>query len=151
VVGACAGRNSVHALDPAAWTERVAVTTVDAYAAEQTIDHIDLLKVDTEGHDLRVLRGAERAFRAGAISAAQFEYNHRWIPARQYLKDAFDMLEPFRYRIGKLTPRGVEWYPGWDPELESFVEGNYLACTAPVARRLPAVRWWKEAAACTSD
>lgn len=150
VVGACAGRNSVHDLDPAGWTERVAATTIDDYAAAHAIDHIDLLKVDAEGHDLRVLRGAEQAFRARAISVAQFEYNHRWVAARQFLKDAFDLLAPLGYRIGKLTARGVEWYPTWDPELESFVEGNYVASTPPVAHRLPAVRWWKEET-CISD
>jgi FkbM family methyltransferase len=151
LVGKYAGRNSLHPIGPAASTGSVTATTIDEYAARHAIDHIDLLKVDAEGHDLRVLRGAERAFRAGAVSVAQFEYNHRWVQARHFLKDAFDLLGPLGYRIGKLTPRGVEWYPGWDPDLETFVEGNYLACTRPLARHLPGIRWWKEGTqTCTS-
>jgi len=37
----------------------------------------------------------------------------------------------------------VEFYPGWDADLETFVEGNYLACDPDAAAKLPAVRWWK--------
>ena len=73
----------------------------------------------------------------------QFEYNHRWVFARAYLRDAFDLLTGLGYRIGKLTPKGVEFYPGWDAELETFVEGNYVACEPRAAEALPAVRWWK--------
>jgi FkbM family methyltransferase len=143
-----AGTNSLHHVlagpggRPA--RETVRTNTIDAYVAEHGIDRIDLLKVDTEGHDLSVLNGAGDCLRAGRISVAQFEYNHRWVPARHFLKDAFDLLEPLGYRIGKLTARGMERYPHWDPELESFVEGNYLACTRSAARRLPQVSWWKQ-------
>ena len=50
---------------PAAWSEvrretSVRVETVDAYCAERGIPSIDLLKIDTQGYDLEVLRGAER-------------------------------------------------------------------------------------------
>jgi hypothetical protein len=36
------------------------------------------------------------------------------------------------YRVGKVTPRGVEFYPGWDADLETFVE----------ATTWPAIRKW---------
>ena len=39
---------------------QVAVSTVDAYCAEKKIDRIDILKIDTQGNDLEVLRGTER-------------------------------------------------------------------------------------------
>jgi FkbM family methyltransferase len=37
----------------------VPVTTVDAYAAERSLSRIDILKIDTQGFDLQVLRGAQ--------------------------------------------------------------------------------------------
>lgn len=73
-------------------------------------------------------------------SPRQFQYNHRWIHARAFLLDAFELLTPLGYRLGKLTPFGVEFYPHWDPELETFVEGNYIACSARApgcCRRFP--------------
>jgi FkbM family methyltransferase len=146
VVGLGAGTNSLHTPPdglPVQSTEEVPVTTLDSYAATSGLRDLALVKVDTEGHDLSVLRGARELFAGQRISVAQFEYNHRWIAARCYLRDAFELLSPLGYRIGKLTPVGVEFYPGWDPELETFVEGNYVACREAVARRLPALRWWK--------
>jgi len=146
IVGSGAGTNSLYGSvgsGAPVRTERVPTTTVDDYATAHRLRRLDLVKIDTEGNDFAVLRGALRCFRARMISVAQFEYNHRWIQARHYLNDVFDLLGPLGYRIGKLTVRGVEFYPGWDPELETFVEANYLACTAEAAARLPRVAWWK--------
>jgi FkbM family methyltransferase len=141
-----AGINSLHAppgLLAGATTEQVATTTLDSYADQAGLDHITLLKIDTEGHDMAVLRGAQGLLAGQRIMAAQFEYNHRWIAARAFLRDAFELLTPLGYRLGKLTPDGVEFYPGWDAGLETFVEGNYVACTAMTAERLPSVEWWQ--------
>jgi FkbM family methyltransferase len=146
IVGPGAGRNSFYdqlQSESAVTTEEVATTTLDSYAELAELDHITLLKIDTEGHDLAVLRGARNLIANHRISVAQFEYNCRWIDARSYLRDSFDLLQPHGYRIGKLTPNGVEFYPTWDAELETFVEGNYVACLPSIADRLPSVAWWK--------
>lgn len=143
-----AGTNSLHAppgVPNGAATENVATTTLDAYADHTGLEHITLVKIDTEGHDLAVLRGARRLLTDQRIVVAQFEYNHRWVYSRSFLYDVFDLLEPLGYRLGKLTPRGVEFYRAWDADLETFVEGNYVACAAEVAWRLPSVAWWKSA------
>jgi FkbM family methyltransferase len=144
VVAPGAGTNSLHrAPGVVAASETVAATTLDAYAAEAGIPCFALVKVDTEGHDLAVLRGARGLLAGHRVAVVQFEYNHRWVFARAFLRDAFDLLAGLGYRTGKLTPMGIEFYPGWDPDLETFVEGNYVACDPAAARHLPVVRWWK--------
>lgn len=58
-----AGINSLYqstSLLPGATTEEVATTTLDAPADQAGLDQIALIKIDTEGHDLAVLRGARR-------------------------------------------------------------------------------------------
>ena len=148
VVAPAAGTNSLHAphgVSSGVLTEEVTTTTLSSYAEHAGLDQLTLVKIDTEGHDLAVLRGARQLFAEQRISVAQFEYNHRWIYARSYLRDAFELLEPLGYRVGKLTPAGVEFYPSWDAELETFVEGNYVACRQAIAEQLPSVRWWKVA------
>lgn len=148
VVAPGAGRNSLHEPvrpESCATTEEVATTTLDSYAERVGLDHLTLLKIDTEGHDLAVLRGAQKLISNGRIWVAQFEYNHRWIDARSYLRDSFELLQPHGYCIGKLTPNGVEFYPDWEAELETFVEGNYVACLPGLAERLPSLAWWKYA------
>jgi FkbM family methyltransferase len=143
IVGDGAGTNSLHAGDqPPARTEEVAMDTVDAFCAREKIGHVDLMKVDTEGHDFAVLEGSLGMLGRSAIDVVQFEYNHRWVFARRFLRDVFAFLEPLRYRLGKVTPFGVEFYDAWHPELETFREGNYLACQDAIAGRFPAVRWW---------
>lgn len=47
--------------------ERVAAVTLDSYCQQHGITHIDLLKTDTEGHDLEVLQGAGQLLAAGQI------------------------------------------------------------------------------------
>src|SRR2546427_7751091 len=42
----------------------VPALTVDAFRRERGIDRLDLLKIDTDGHELAVLRGAREALRA---------------------------------------------------------------------------------------
>jgi FkbM family methyltransferase len=145
VVAPAAGTNSLYSVpeaNPVA-QETVVTTTLDSYAEQSGVARFALVKIDAEGHDLAVLRGARALLAEHRIAAVQFEYNHRWIFGRFYLRDAFEFLLALGYRVGKVTPRGVEFYPGWDTDLETFVEGNYLACDPELASELPAVRWWK--------
>lgn len=53
----------------------VPCTTLDLYCAEKDIAGIDILKVDTEGHDLAVLEGAIGLLEAGAIKFVYVEFN----------------------------------------------------------------------------
>lgn len=122
--------------------EKVVVSTLDCFCEQQGIESVDLLKIDTEGNDCNVLRGGQTMFGAGRIRVVQFEYNHRWIYARRYLRDAFEFLGALQYQVGKVTPRGIEFYRQWHPELEKFVEGNYVACREETRKLFPQIVWW---------
>jgi FkbM family methyltransferase len=56
-------------------TRRITVRTqtVDGMCAEQALQHIDLLKIDTEGADLLALQGAEGMLGEGAIDVVMTE------------------------------------------------------------------------------
>lgn len=47
--------------------ERIQVRTLDSFVAEHHINRLDLLKTDTEGFDLEVLRGGEKTLKEGTI------------------------------------------------------------------------------------
>jgi len=123
-------------------TELVPLSTIDQFCAEGDLHHVTLLKIDAEGHDLAILEGAKEMLARQAISMVQFEYNSRWIDARRFLLDAFILLQASGYRMGKVTPRGVETYERWHPELESFREANFLGYLQPWADTLPTLPWW---------
>lgn len=137
-----AGTNSLLKGDVERQTEAVHVSTVDHYCEANGVANVLLLKIDTEGNDYNVLLGAQRMLASGKIAAVQFEYNYRWIYARRFLRDVFELLEPLGYGLGKVTPEGVEFYPFWHPELETYVEGNYLACRTEWRDRFPQIKWW---------
>jgi hypothetical protein len=53
--------------------EVIRVETLDGFCAGRGIGRIDVLKIDTEGHDLEVLRGVEWMLRAGRMSLIEVE------------------------------------------------------------------------------
>ena len=140
-----AGSNSLHRIagtTDGLIVEPVELIALDDYITGAGIESIDLLKIDAEGHDYLVLTGARRLLVNHAVHVVQFEYNYRWIGARHYLKDVFDMLVPLGYGIGKVTPRAIEWYCAWSPELETFREANFVAALPSWSTRFPALEWW---------
>lgn len=127
LVGPCQGRNSLYQADKDL-VQRIEVQTdtVDAYCAGHGIGRVDLTKVDTEGHDYEVMLGAKALLEAGRVSVLQFEYNYRWVFARRFLKDVFDLVTESAYIIGKLQRDHVVILHEWHFELERFFEGNYV-------------------------
>jgi FkbM family methyltransferase len=109
-------------------SEEVQLTTIDLYCETNGIKNIDLLKVDAEGYDFEIIVGASEMLDRQAIRILQFEYNHRWIGSRNYLRDVFSLLIPRGYLIGKLIGAHVDLFPYWRWELETYAEGNYVAC-----------------------
>jgi FkbM family methyltransferase len=107
--------------------EVVGVTTFDDYIRTKGILHVTLLKTDTEGHEMSVLEGAKACLENRAIDYIEFEYNSTWIHERRFLAEAFELILPYGYRIGKLRPRGVEEFTCWDYRLEWFEQCNYVA------------------------
>ena len=122
---------------PSAHQVTVAVTTLDEYCRGHGIRQVGLTKVDTEGNDFSVLVGASNMLSQGRIAFLQFEYNHRWIPARHYLRDVFGLITAWPYRLGRLTPEGIEYYSEWSPGLETYREGNYVLSRLDVADKAP--------------
>ncbi|QKK12083.1 MAG: FkbM family methyltransferase [Pseudomonadota bacterium] len=105
----------------------VRVTTGDSYVGERGIERIDLLKIDTEGHDMMVLEGFRDSLNKGVIRIVQFEYGYTWIRSRKLLKDAYELLESSKYKVGRLYPDGVMFKKyNWVKD-EHYRMGNYVA------------------------
>ncbi len=90
--------------------ERVSVTTLDLFARENDLQHIDLLKVDAEGHDLAVLEGAEQLLAAGRVTAVLVEVGFRREPNKfTLLDDARDLLAGHGLGLLGLYDQTREW------------------------------------------
>jgi len=101
--------------------------TLDDTMRALDIGRIDLLKIDTEGHELAVLRGAEQALRAGTIDCIHFEFNEMNVVSRVFLRDFYAMLPGYDfYRMlpGGLMPLGPYGPPAL---MELFIYQNIVA------------------------
>jgi len=102
----------------------------DEFCEQHGIDRITYLKIDTEGHDLQVLRGFGDRLGDGRIPVIQFEYNRLNLHARSLLLDFHELLNPpslpRRYRIGRIYPGSVH-FKDYDYTDENFIDGNFLA------------------------
>ena len=67
-------------------------TTLDDFIKEQGIDTVTLLKIDTEGYDLNVLKGAVQAIAERRLHAIQFEFIPANIATHVSMRDFFDAL-----------------------------------------------------------
>jgi FkbM family methyltransferase len=86
----------------------VATETIDRYCEANRIEQIRFLKIDTEGHDIDVLKGAKDMLASGCIDIIEFEF----IPANIFTNVHFyqfcEILSDFElFRLclnGSLTP-----------------------------------------------
>lgn len=124
----------------------VPCTTIDRFCEREGIRQVLFVKIDAEGHDYEVMAGAKEMLKAGRIDMLQFEYNDLWVSARRFLLDAFELLQPLNYALGKITVKGVEFYDRWDSDLERFGRGgNFLVVKSDYRTMFPIVKWWKDA------
>ncbi|WP_271078026.1 FkbM family methyltransferase [Aurantiacibacter sp. MUD61] len=96
----------------------------DAELERLRIDHVDVLKVDAEGHDLAVLQGLTQSLSHGGVDFIQFEYNHATLAAGISLRHFFDLLVP-DYVLCRLLPEGLE-ATGYHFSLDNFGQSNWI-------------------------
>ncbi len=79
--------------------EGVPAVSLDDYCRDEGVKRLDLLKIDTDGHELAVLRGA-RGILKRLRPAIIFEIGLYLLEERGVrVDDYFDLLEPLGYRL----------------------------------------------------
>lgn len=112
-------------------TEEVAVMTLDEYCARNSIASISVLKIDVEGYEMNVLKGATRMIGTRGIGIIQFEYGAFSLANRVVFQDLFALLSR-DYDVFRIVGDGLEpILPGravWD---QMLIGGNYVAVLRP--------------------
>jgi len=111
---------------PGAQAHTVRLTTVDQEAAEAGFEFVDMLKVDAEGYDLHVLRGANRLLSERKIGTIQFEYNRPWANSGSTLIAAMNYLKGFGYEVYLLRTGGLQLFD-YERYGEFFGYANFIA------------------------
>jgi FkbM family methyltransferase len=118
-------------------TESVQLQTLDAYCAASGVERIDMLKIDVEGHELAVLRGAREMIAAARVPCIQFEYGPFNIDSRVLLCDLFEFLSAYDYDLFLVTPHRLVAVD-YRRELENFRYKNFVALHRSLAGTSPA-------------
>jgi FkbM family methyltransferase len=122
-----AGCNSLRPPDVAARMSPVPVHVVrlDDWLAEHKIDHVDFVKLDVEGAELSILKGAQRFLERVPRPVILAEVQDvRTLPWGYRARDIVTMLEGLRYEWFQLSTQGSLLKIG--PDREAF-ETNLVA------------------------
>ncbi|MBA4393861.1 MAG: hypothetical protein C0407_09945, partial [Desulfobacca sp.] len=101
--------------------------TLDTFCQEHKVDQIDFLKIDTEGAELDVLRGAAALLEAKRVRVLQFEYGGTYLDSHITLKQIYELLQQKGYQVYRIIPQGLLYIPCWRAPLENYRYANYLA------------------------
>lgn len=118
---------------------RVLVTYLDKEVQQRGWDKVTFLKIDTEGQDFFVLRGARKLLSDQRIEVIQFECNNTWVKAGATFTGAIELLRSNGYEVYHLRPTGLH---SVDFELfgDCYGYGNWVALTEAMKARLQALR-----------
>lgn len=114
-------------LNPQQQKETIVLETIDNYCKANNICNIDFMKVDVEGHEFDVFNGATRMLENNRIKTIQFEYGGCCIDAKVLLKDIFEYLIGYRYKLFKVYPDRLKYFKQYDQRLENFQYQNWIA------------------------
>ena len=106
----------------------VRVETLDAYCRERGIAQIDYLKLDAEGHELSILKGAQELLVQKRIQALSFEFGLPQLYGDRF-RAHWDLLTGHGYKIA-LMKRGEGGYdtrpiPAYSTHLERYDWNRY--------------------------
>lgn len=90
--------------------ETLKVDTLDGFCTRQGIGSIDFLKIDTEGHDLEVLKGASNLLKTHRVNLVQVEVGMNPLNRKHVsLRDFLAFLEPLGYMLFGIYDQTPEW------------------------------------------
>lgn len=100
-----------YGIDAISSVEDVFVNTVDKYCQNHEIEHIDLLKIDVEGAELEVLRGADKMLNEKRVRCCIFEFGQTIFDMGATPQDVRSFLKEKGYQLRNLI-EGDPVFPG---------------------------------------
>jgi FkbM family methyltransferase len=84
--------------------ETVEAVTLDAWMAREGLQHVDVLKLDVEGHEYQALLGGLSTL--PSVDLIQLEFGGCNIDSRVFFRDLWTILRDAGFTLYRLTPRG---------------------------------------------
>lgn len=111
--------------------EEIVLKRLDRYIEYKNIQHIDFIKIDIEGHELKALEGLGSYLNGDFIDVIQFEYGGANLDSHSSLMEIYKFLREKGFAIGKVLPSGLD-IRNYAPFMENFQYSNYVAVSKKV-------------------
>ncbi len=113
----------------------ISVNTLDNYCAHNNIERINFLKIDTEGADFDVIKGAERLMKNQKVDYIEFEYGGCWQENNKTLRSVFNYAKEHGYRLFKIADAGLISIDELEDFTEDFVFELFLLIREPLVKK----------------
>ena len=106
--------------------EKIQLKRLDNYIKENNIEHIDFIKIDIEGHELKAFEGFGNYLNGDFIDYIQFEYGGANLDSHTSLMEIYKFLTERNFQIAKVLKNGLE-VREYKPFMDNFQYSNYVA------------------------
>ncbi len=106
--------------------EKVNVITLDKFCKDNSIEEIDFLKMDAEGNELKILKGAKEMLENKKIRFIQFEFGGCNIDSKTPFRDFWNLLSE-DYNIYRIFSGGIYPIKDYNENREIYFAMNYFA------------------------
>jgi len=107
-------------------SHEIETISLDEFIFDNSISEVVLLKIDTEGNELEVLKGCKNSISARKIKAIHFEFNEMNVSSKVFFRDFWSILT--NYKIYRLLPHGMYEINSYSPiTCEIFAYQNFVA------------------------
>ncbi|MBP0579452.1 FkbM family methyltransferase [Labrys sp. LIt4] len=117
-----------------------AVKTVDDFIAEQGISHVDIMKMDTEGHEFDILTGSIQALKNQKIDCLFWEFGMHQVESRHFFIDFYEYLNDLNYDLYFIKNGAAQIIKKYSYAYENFTTNFNFAAT----RRSAVPEWFSE-------
>ena len=107
---------------------------MDEYIEEKNIEHIDFIKIDIEGHELKAFDGFDSCLNGDFVDYIQFEYGGENLDSHSSLMEIYKFFEKRGFSVVKIMPSGLELRK-YSPFMDNFMYSNYVAVSNKVLER----------------
>lgn len=109
--------------------KKVKITTISNEMKQRNIDYIDLLKIDAEGYDFKIISGCEHLLKEQKIGVIQFEYSKGWALVGNSLALALKFFDNLSYKVFLLKSDGLYEFD-YDFYGELYLYSNFVAISS---------------------
>ena len=115
--------------------EDISVKRLDNYIKEKNVSHIDFIKIDIEGHELKAFEGFGGYIDDGLIDIIQFEYGGANLDSHTSLMEICSLFSKKNYKLFKIMKNGLQ-ARDYQPYMENFMNSNYVVMTQSIFNKI---------------